>query len=155
MEVALVVISPLVGFLGVLVGQVFVRSRELRDMRREAYMAWMRAARGLSMWVGEIPSGGAITFPHLERLHELNLRTTDLGIVASRRVLQAADTFMDVWTSEDFGQEMAAVKGYRAILGKADELTLYVRRKVQKEMRRDLFPWWKPGEWDTSPREES
>jgi hypothetical protein len=63
MEVALVLIASLVGFVGVLVGQVFVRGSELREVRRVKYLDWMRAARNLAIWEGEEPSEGTFVFP--------------------------------------------------------------------------------------------
>jgi hypothetical protein len=149
-KVGIIVVAPLVGFIGVLVGQVFVRNRELRDMRRVAYTEWMKAAVGLTMWVGDVPSSGTITLPHLDRLHELNLRTTELSVVGSTPVLRAADEYRAIWTSEGFAAKLASVKGYHEIIGAADGLTLDARRKVQTEMRRDPFPWWMWREWGTT-----
>jgi hypothetical protein len=144
------VVPAIAAVLGALVAHVFGRGRELRDLRRVAYIAWMRAARNLATWVGEFPKSGTLELPHSKRLVELNERTTDLGVVASRRVLLAADQFREHWSSPELARRVGAVKDFRAAMGVADDFLLDVRRRVQREMRRDLFPLWHWREWDVS-----
>lgn len=88
---------PLAGFLGVLIGQVFVRGRELREMHRVAYVEWMKAARSLATWVGEEPTQGRVIYPRPERLLALNERTTEIDVIASNRVKKATIAFMATW----------------------------------------------------------
>ena len=139
-------VAGAIGLLGVLVGQVFVRGRELRDMRREAYIAWIRAVRLLPTWDGPPPAAGStIEMPSDARKMALNLATTDLEVVASRRVLKAAAAYRAALDGPEANQAFSTPT-IAAWVDHFDRAMRTHRKAVLLAMRRDLFPWWMRGE---------
>jgi hypothetical protein len=137
-----VLIAPLVGFIGVLVGQVFVRGRELRETRRVAYLVWMRAGRHLASWEGDEPVSGTYTYPPPGRLHALNEATSDLNLVASRRVSEVVLAYLQAIADPNLKEAIQAATGARQAITAFDDHMKPLRADVVKEMRRDLLPWW-------------
>jgi len=152
MEAALVLITPLVGFVGVLVGQVFVRGRELREIRLAKYLDWMRAARNLATWEGEEPAAGTFVFPQPGRLHAAHDGTSDLNLVASSGVSSAALAYLNGIADPRLKAAVASAGDPRQLITAFDDHMKPLRRAVVTAMRKDLIPWWQRGERRGLPR---
>jgi hypothetical protein len=77
-------------------------------------------------------------------LRKIKEVTTDVAVVGSREVIDAANGFIAVVMSKRYVQTMntANLQTRGDTPRHHDKLTGSSRRKVLEAMRRDLFPWW-------------
>ena len=94
-EVALAVLPALTTLAAGVVGWLFGRGRERRDMRRQAYVNWLKAARYLVVPPDDDPQPGRIQVPFPKRKRDLNDATIEIQIVGSGRVTVEAKKFLD------------------------------------------------------------
>jgi hypothetical protein len=91
-EIAAVVgpVTTLAGALGgVWLTQRYQRDQELRDAKRAAYVRWVQFAENLGTWAFQ---PGAHFGDFLQGLHD---RMAELDLVASRKVRQAVQAYLD------------------------------------------------------------
>jgi hypothetical protein len=122
---------------GGLVGWFTERRREKRDMRRAAYVEWLKAARLLASWpVGEgsVEVSMKVRLPHPVHQAALNDRTTEVSLLASPRVLKAIDEYVDRLHHVD----LAGAKSFREAFLTFDSALEPNRAAVIDAMRRDL-----------------
>jgi hypothetical protein len=74
---------------GALIGWRIGRAREMRDVRRNVYVEWLKAARLLGSWPPglPIPTRGNLQIPHPAIKQRINEATSELELVASREVI--------------------------------------------------------------------
>jgi hypothetical protein len=90
------------GFIGWLLG----RGKERRDMRRQGYVSWLRAARNLVSPVpGTVPIPGTYSLPVPQRISELNDWTVELQVLGSKKVAEEANRFLRWVTGSQLSQQ--------------------------------------------------
>lgn len=137
-----VILAPILGLVGVLIGGLSLRSRDVREMRRRAYVEWQLAAEFFPFFD---PSQGPIPgLPTTAMLRKIKEVTTEMAVVGSREVIDAANGFTAIVTGSGYVQTMNAAKlqTVEDTLRLHDKLTGASRRKTLQAMRRDLLPWW-------------
>ena len=140
----LAVVAPLIGFLGVLVGQWGTRGREIRELRRRAYVDWLIAVQRLPLF--EMPSGGGTLYlPTLEMTARMNDLQAEVAVVASRRVLESTREVMDIVAGSEYAQAMANLKivSGKEVFKTHVEFTGDAWRQAVERMRKDMLPWWR------------
>ena len=77
-------------------------------------------------------------------LRKIKEVTTEMAVVGSRDVIDAANGFVAVVTGSGYFQTMNAAKlqTVEDTLRLHDKLTGASRSRTLKAMRRDLLPWW-------------
>jgi hypothetical protein len=132
--------------LGVLAGALIAwrigRAREKRDVRRDVYVEWLKAARLLGSWPSGVPTPtvGAVQMPHPAMKQRINEATTELELVASREVIEAGNRYLAEIGSPGLSAAMnrpglttfdEGVDRFQSYLEKA-------RKEVVSAMRKDL-----------------
>jgi len=141
---AAALVAGVVGLVGVWIGHLLIRGRELRSVRLTAYVAWMTAARSMATWVGPEPEPGSrFVIPHRDRLDAFNDAYVALGLVASDRVLQASRAYRDGMTDFLKTAPPRPVKSVRDAVDAFEEALAPCRRGVGLAMRRDLIGGWR------------
>jgi hypothetical protein len=141
-EFATAALPALTALMGISLGWVVGRGRERREMRRAAYVEWQRAARLIGAWPADEPvppPDAEVGLPHPRQSARLNDATIELSLLASNRVKQAADAYLEKLVGEAIAQ---AVTGDQMDLREAassiDEAMKLERDRVTELMRRDL-----------------
>ena len=85
-----------------------------------------------------------MSLPTMTMLRKIKEVSTEVAVVGSRDVIDAANGFIAVVTSKGYMQTMntANLRTVEDTLRHHDKLTESSRSKVLKAMRRDLLPWW-------------
>ena len=159
LTIFLAIVAPLIGFFGVMVGQLGSRSREIRDMRRRAYVDWLTAAQNLPLTseqpleVAEVVLG----LTPIEMVKRLNDMQAELAVVASHRVLESARAFIAVVEGDSYGSAMSHAKpgDVRKRIQLHIEMTTTARRAVVEPMRQDMLPWWRWKSRAYTPRRDT
>ena len=134
-------LPAIAALMGVGVGWFAGRGREKRDMRRAAYVEWLKASRNIATWPVSVPPPlpGAVRLPHPANVARLNDATSELQLIASERVAAAAKSYIDKVTSPDLvAQVSGQVEDLDELLARFDALMEDQRREVVTSMRKDL-----------------
>ncbi len=134
-----VIVSPAAALLGIWLGLRHQRGRELREMRRIAYVDWLKAARSLAYLDQSQPPGGQAQLPNPKRKRLLNDQTVELQILASPDVIRAAGGFLAFIDRPELISEMVGPwKTPDDVVDAFDSATRDVRLAVVNAMRADL-----------------
>jgi hypothetical protein len=140
---ALPAVFTLFGVLaGVLITWRIGRARETRDVRRDVYVEWLKAARLLGSWPSGVPTptGGNIRIPHPVMKQRINEATTELELVASREVIEAGNRYLAETKSPGLAAAMNR-PGLTTFDDAVDRFQDYLeepRKEVVSAMRKDL-----------------
>jgi hypothetical protein len=140
-EVLLAFIPILTAVLAGLLGWVIGRGRERRDMRRQAYVDWLRAARNLvTPPPGVVPQRpGTVTVPFPKRIQELNDSTVEIKVVGSKRVGDEADKFLQWVDGPNLAGELEGDHStFNQVVDRFQQLSRPYTDAVLAEMRKDL-----------------
>jgi len=142
--VVLALFVPVFGFLGVIVGLWGSREREIREMRRRAYVEWLQAAEQFPLFEGAVASAG-VAIPTKEMIVRMLDVIAELSLVAPVEVLTAVNAYTATITSDGYRVQMNDVMAadFGAILSMHQFITRSVRTDAAEAMRRDLLPWWR------------
>jgi hypothetical protein len=119
------------------------RTRERRvDMRKDVYVGWMKAARFLGSWPSNLPTPtpGNIQMPHPAMKERINEATTELELIGSTKVVEAANRYLAEIGSPGLATAMNQ-PGLRTLDDAVDRFQDYLkdaRTEVVSAMRRDL-----------------
>jgi hypothetical protein len=118
------------------------RTHERRvDMRKDVYIAWLKAARFLGSWPSNLPTptAGNIQLPHPAMKEPINEATTELEQVASSEVVEAANRYLAEIKSPGLATAMNQ-PGPRTFddADRFQDCLKDARREVVAAMRRDL-----------------
>jgi hypothetical protein len=141
LTVFLAILTPIFGFLGVLVGHWGSRAREVRALRARAYAEWLQAAEQFPLFD---PTEPGIVLPAMKAITRMLNVQADLTAIAPVAVLDATNVFVATVTSDKYRSAFSGVatNDPRAILDKHQQLTRSVRVKAAEQKRKDLLPWW-------------
>lgn len=140
-EFATAALPTFTALLGIALGWMVGRGRERREMRRAAYVEWQRAARLIGLWPADetVPAEGSqVGLPHPKQSARLNEATIELTLLASNRVKDAADAYLEKLASGALGELVGVQTDLGTTARKIDELMKPEREKVTELMRRDL-----------------
>jgi hypothetical protein len=144
LTIFLAIAAPVAGLIGVMLGLLSSRGREVRDMRRRAYVDWLTAGQNLGFLSDNPDDEGSwgLVIPK-ELVRRVNDMQAEVAVVASRRVLAATSDFLGVVESADYTKAMVSSKDERERLGRHIDMTKSARRSVVKAMRKDMLPLWR------------
>jgi hypothetical protein len=112
------------------------------DLRRDVYIEWLKAARFLGSWPSNLPrpTGGNIELPHSAMKERINEATTELELVASREVVNAANRYVEEIKSPGLAAAMnqPGLKTFDDAVDRFQDYMEKARREVVSVMRRDL-----------------
>jgi hypothetical protein len=141
--VVLALSVPVFGFLGVIVGLWGSREREIREMRKRAYVEWLQAAEQFPLFEGAV-GGAGVEIPTQEMIVRMLDVVAELSLVAPVEILNAVNAYTATITSDGYRSAMngAMATDSAAILVTHQLVTKSVRRDAAGAMRKDL-PWWR------------
>jgi hypothetical protein len=84
-----VVLAHILGLVGVLIGGLSLRSKDVREMRRRAYVEWQQAAEFFPFF--DQSRGSITSLPTTAMLRKIKEVTTEMAVVGSRDVIDAAN----------------------------------------------------------------
>lgn len=146
----LLILAPAATFAAAAIAVWSGRGKEVRDMRRRAYVEWVQVTGRLALVSPEDLRRGSVTVPSLEAVVKMNDLIAELVIVSSRRVLVAARALRNRVRTDEFGRafvsevgQLKAIEDGRQLLEIQGRLLEMERAAVIREMRKDMFPWWR------------
>lgn len=137
-------IFPLLGvLLGALLTWRIGRGRERRDVRRDIYVEWLKAARLLGSRPSDAPTPtqGTVQIPHPAMKQRINEATVELELVASREVIEAGNRYIAAIRSPNFAAAMNRPPAPTTFDDGVDRFQDYMetaRKEVVSAMRKDL-----------------
>ncbi len=139
--VALAVAAPIVGFVGVMIGQTGSRGREVREMRRPVYVDWLKTIQNLvppqsteEVWSPLLPDIAA----------RLNDKQAELAVVGSKRVLAQTAKMIEVVTGDAYKSAVLEAKAAAQVYTAHRTMIHPLRQRLVELMRQDMLPWWRP-----------
>lgn len=139
-DVAIVGVAPVSAIAGILVGKVWEGRQDLRTARRLAYIAWLQVARTIMELPDATTHGAFVRLPSDAARRRLNDLSTELSLVASKPVQDAANVFMARVHSGELAQELSGryELGSNEWIERFDKALEEPRKAVIVAMRRDL-----------------
>ena len=140
-DFATAALAAFTALMGIGLGWFVGRGRERRDMRRAAYVEWQRAARLIGAWPPDepLPSAGAqVDLPHPKQSTRLNDATIELHLIASDRVVAAADAYLEKLVSGAIAHAVGNLTNLGSAARNIDQVMKPERERVTQLMRRDL-----------------
>jgi hypothetical protein len=130
------------GLAGALIAWRIGRARETRNLRKDVYIGWLKAARFLGSWPSNqpTPTGGNIQVPHPAMKERINEATTELELVASRKVVDAANRYLEEIKSPGLATAMnqPGLKTFDDAVDRFQDYLKEARTEVVSAMRKDL-----------------
>jgi hypothetical protein len=136
-----VIVGAVIGISATMLTLRYQRARDIREMRRQIYVDWLRMARNLAEWPdGEPPTQGSWEVPRPEWRRRLNDLTTEMQVVASPGAVAAAGAYLARIRDPQLAEAMASVRVTRweQVVDRFDDAMKPERDQVLRAMRWDL-----------------